>query len=140
MALREIRRNMLRSSLTMLGIVIGVGAVIALVTLGEGATRKVTSDISQLGVNLLTRHARARCARPGERARRRRSSLDDATRDRARGPSAISASRPRRRAALLAVYGNQNWNTSVHRHDQRLLRRCATSSIAARAARSRTPS
>jgi putative ABC transport system permease protein len=53
MALREIRRNTLRSVLTMLGIVIGVGAVIALVTIGEGATARVQADIAKLGDNLL---------------------------------------------------------------------------------------
>ncbi|HTK46896.1 MAG TPA: ABC transporter permease [Gemmatimonadaceae bacterium] len=47
MALREIRRNALRSFLTMLGVVIGVGAVIVLVTLGDGASAKVKSDIAQ---------------------------------------------------------------------------------------------
>jgi putative ABC transport system permease protein len=53
LAQREIRRNVLRSSLTVLGIVIGVAAVITMVTLGGGATAKVTSDISKLGSNLL---------------------------------------------------------------------------------------
>jgi putative ABC transport system permease protein len=53
MALKEIRRNALRSFLTMLGIVIGVCAVIALVNIGEGATAKVSQDISKLGDNLL---------------------------------------------------------------------------------------
>ena len=48
MALREIRRNGLRSLLTMLGVVIGVGAVIALVSVGRGATAKVTEDIAKL--------------------------------------------------------------------------------------------
>lgn len=54
MAMREIRRNSLRSMLTMLGVVIGVGSVIALVSLGRGATEQVTSNISKLGKNLLT--------------------------------------------------------------------------------------
>jgi putative ABC transport system permease protein len=53
LALREIRRNMLRAFLTTLGIVIGVGAVITLVTLGNGASASVTSSISSLGRNLL---------------------------------------------------------------------------------------
>src|SRR5690349_11637351 len=53
MALREIQRNTLRSTLTTLGIVIGVGAVIALVTLGQGATDRVTADISSMGVNMI---------------------------------------------------------------------------------------
>jgi putative ABC transport system permease protein len=58
LALRTIRRNVLRSFLTLLGIVIGVAAVIALVTLGQGTTDKVRADISKLGSNLLI-------ARPG---------------------------------------------------------------------------
>lgn len=53
MAVREILRNKLRSFLTMLGIVIGVSAVIALVNIGEGATAKVKADIGKLGDNLL---------------------------------------------------------------------------------------
>ena len=53
LALREIRRNLMRSSLTILGIVIGVAAVITMVTLGRGATAQVTSDIVKLGPNLL---------------------------------------------------------------------------------------
>jgi len=53
LALREIRRNVLRSALTVLGIVIGVAAVITMVTLGQGATAKVTADISSMGSNLM---------------------------------------------------------------------------------------
>ncbi len=53
LALLAIRRNPLRSSLTVLGIVIGVGAVITMVTIGAGATAKVSTDLSQLGTNLL---------------------------------------------------------------------------------------
>ena len=45
LALREIRRNVLRSSLTILGIVIGVAAVITMVTIGEGATAQVQADM-----------------------------------------------------------------------------------------------
>ena len=53
LALREIRNNLLRSSLTTLGIVIGVGAVILMVTLGAGATSRITDEFSSLGNNLL---------------------------------------------------------------------------------------
>ena len=53
LALREIRRNVLRSVLTILGVVIGVAAVIVMVTLGNGATRAVASQIESLGSNLL---------------------------------------------------------------------------------------
>lgn len=53
LALQAIRRNAMRSLLTVLGIVIGVGAVIAMVTIGNGATAKVTADLAKLGSNLL---------------------------------------------------------------------------------------
>ncbi|MDR2093836.1 MAG: ABC transporter permease [Azoarcus sp.] len=53
LSLREIRRNLLRSFLTVLGIVIGVAAVITMVTLGNGATRLVGEKISTLGTNML---------------------------------------------------------------------------------------
>ncbi len=53
LALREIRNNLMRAALTTLGIVIGVGAVIAMVTLGNGATASVTNTISSIGKNLL---------------------------------------------------------------------------------------
>ncbi|PWJ84011.1 putative ABC transport system permease protein [Pseudaminobacter salicylatoxidans] len=60
LALRSIRRNVLRSFLTLLGIVIGVAAVIAMITIGSGTTQKVKNDISKLGSNLLV----VRAARP----------------------------------------------------------------------------
>jgi putative ABC transport system permease protein len=53
LALRSVRRNALRSILTLLGIVIGVAAVIAMLTIGAGTTAKVKADISKLGSNLL---------------------------------------------------------------------------------------
>jgi putative ABC transport system permease protein len=60
LALRSIRRNLMRSFLTILGIVIGVSAVITMVTLGKGATQAVQTQISSLGTNLLM-------VRPGQR-------------------------------------------------------------------------
>lgn len=53
MALREIRRHKMRSALTTLGIVIGVAAVVALVTVGEASAAKVREDIALMGNNLL---------------------------------------------------------------------------------------
>ncbi len=53
LALLSVRRNALRSFLTLLGIVIGVAAVIAMLTIGNGTTEKVKNDIAQLGSNLL---------------------------------------------------------------------------------------
>jgi len=54
LAMREIRRNVLRSSLTALGIIIGVASVIVMVTLGNGATAQVTADIANMGSNMLS--------------------------------------------------------------------------------------
>ncbi len=53
LAITSVRRNVLRSFLTLLGIVIGVTAVIAMITIGSGTTEKVKSDIAKLGSNLL---------------------------------------------------------------------------------------
>ena len=59
LARQAIQRNALRSFLTILGIVIGVAAVIAMVTIGTGTTAKVTADLAKLGSNLLS-------VRPGQ--------------------------------------------------------------------------
>ncbi|HSC89260.1 MAG TPA: ABC transporter permease [Polyangiaceae bacterium] len=111
MALRELRRNVLRSVLTTLGIVIGVAAVVALVTLGEGATRKVTQDISNMGVNMLTLF-------PGAERRGPTSvtspplTLDDVRAIEREIPS-VAAVAPASSSTTLAINGNANWNTQV---------------------------
>ncbi len=53
-ALRSLNSNKLRTALTMLGIIIGVGAVIAVLAIGQGASTRITSSISAMGTNLLT--------------------------------------------------------------------------------------
>ena len=53
-AIKEIKRNLLRSFLTILGIVIGVASVIAMVMIGDGTTANVQQSISKLGTNMLT--------------------------------------------------------------------------------------
>jgi putative ABC transport system permease protein len=109
MALREVRRNKLRSALTTLGIVIGVAAVIALVTLGEGATARVTGEIAGMGVNMLT-------ITPGAQRRGPTSlsapplTLDDA-RAIERDIRAVAAVAPTLTRSVLTVYANKNWNT-----------------------------
>jgi putative ABC transport system permease protein len=111
MAFREIRRNTLRSALTMLGIVIGVAAVIALVTLGRGASEKVTAEISNMGVNMLT-------ITPGAQRRGPSSvtaaplTLDDA-RALSREVTSLAAVAPTSSRAVLSVFANKSWNTSV---------------------------
>src|SRR5947209_14785078 len=53
-SIRGLANNKLRSALTMLGIIIGVGVVILVVAIGEGATQRVTETVNSLGTNLLT--------------------------------------------------------------------------------------
>ena len=53
-ALRALKANMLRSSLTVLGIVIGVASVVALLSIGRGATQGITSQVEGMGTNLVT--------------------------------------------------------------------------------------
>jgi len=112
LALREIHRSVLRSSLTILGIVIGVAAVITMVTLGKGATAKVTSDIAKLGSNLLQ-------VRPGQGfgpgGRRSTADLFKAADAEAieREISGLAAVAPSASKGTQAIYGNQNWSTAV---------------------------
>ena len=111
MALREIRRNTLRSSLTTLGIVIGVAAVIALMTLGDGASRRVTSEISGMGVNMLSVTPGAHRRGPTQVSAQPLTLADaDAI---ARSISTVAAVAPSASSASLAVYANKNWNTLV---------------------------
>ena len=113
LALRAIRRNVLRSSLTILGIVIGVAAVITMVTLGDGATAQVTADISRLGSNMLQ-------VRPGQGFRGpggTRSTADMFEVDDAEAISreifGLEAVAPTASRSQQAIYGNKNWSTSV---------------------------
>ena len=116
LAVRAIRRNLLRSSLTVLGIVIGVAAVITMVTIGKGATARVTSDISQLGANLLI-------VRPGQRVGMQRTEapqfkLADAEAV-ARDVNTVTTVAPTASRALAVVAGNRSWLTSIYGIDNR---------------------
>jgi putative ABC transport system permease protein len=112
LALREIRRNLLRSSLTTLGIVIGVAAVIVMVTLGSGATAQVTSDIASLGSNVLTIAPGQRMG-PGGASGGARSfdakDVDALVRD----VPALAAVAPVSSQSLNAIVGNANWQTRI---------------------------
>jgi putative ABC transport system permease protein len=113
LAFREIRRNIMRSSLTILGIVIGVAAVITMVTLGRGATMKVTTDIGKLGTNLLQiRPGQHRHGPGGAYSRGDNFKVDDADAI-AREISGIAAVAPVSSLTSQAIYGNENWETSV---------------------------
>ena len=114
-ALEALRINKLRSFLTMLGIVIGVGAVIAMIALGRGAQESVKQRISSLGTTLLTvfpgqqRGGGGPVASATDRAPL---TLDDAAALEERGRS-ILAVQPEMSRNLQVQYENQNTNTNV---------------------------
>jgi putative ABC transport system permease protein len=117
LALREIRRNVLRSILTILGVVIGVAAVIVMVTLGNGATRAVSRQIESLGSNLLMIRMGQHMG-PGQSSSAPPFSLEDAA-ALARDIPAIRLLSPSASDALTAVAGNSNWATTVNGTDNR---------------------
>jgi len=121
MALREIRRNVLRSFLTILGIVIGVGAVITMVTIGGGATLEVRQQIAAMGSNLLIVSPGKRMGPPGRSSGA--SLFKEADADAIAGEiSDIAAVAPVSSRSLQVIYSNQNWSTSVIGTDNRYLR------------------
>jgi putative ABC transport system permease protein len=113
LALREIRRNVLRSSLTILGIVIGVAAVITMVTIGEGATAQVQADIQKLGTNLLQVFRGQGFGGPGgARSTAAPFTLED-VRAIEEEISGVRAVAPSANTMAQAIYGNENWSTQV---------------------------
>jgi putative ABC transport system permease protein len=113
LAQREIRRNVLRSALTILGIVIGVAAVITLVTLGRGATVQVTEQISSLGSNLLQVRPGQGFHGPGGASSSAVPFRNDDAEAIAREVSGVRAVAPVSSRATQAIYGNLNWATTV---------------------------
>jgi putative ABC transport system permease protein len=111
LALRELRRNIMRSFLTMLGIIIGVAAVIILVTLGSGATRSVTQQIASLGSNLLMVSPGKRMG-PGQSSGAAPFKLADAEAIERDVPN-LAAVAPVASRSTTAIYANENWNTGV---------------------------
>jgi len=112
LALRSVRRNMLRSFLTILGIVIGVSAVITMVTLGNGATQAIQTQISSLGTNLLM-------VRPGQRGFGGGggggvSQFTEADADAiAAEIGGVAAVAPQGTTSVTVVANGRNWATSV---------------------------
>jgi putative ABC transport system permease protein len=111
LSLRAIKRNVLRSFLTMLGIVIGVGAVITMVTIGGGATLQVKQQIASMGSNLLmiTPGKRLGPGQSSDAVPFKQADADAISRD----VSSIAAVAPVSSKSLQAVLGNQNWTTQV---------------------------
>jgi putative ABC transport system permease protein len=120
LALRELKRNVLRSFLTILGIVIGVGAVIILVTIGGGATLQVKEQIAAMGSNLLM-------VTPGKRLGPGQSAGNIPFKEAdgeaiLREVSSVAAVAPVASRSLQVIFGNQNWTTQVTGSDNAYFR------------------
>jgi putative ABC transport system permease protein len=110
LALRSIRRNLLRSFLTILGIVIGVAAVITMVTLGKGATQSVSDQISSMGSNLLLVRPGQRFGPGAEAAPNFKLADVEAIRNQITVAEAVA---PVVSKSVTAVYQARNWSTVV---------------------------
>ena len=111
LALREIRRNVMRSFLTILGIVIGVASVITMVTLGGGATVQVTQQIASLGSNLLMVTPGKRMG-PGQSSGGAAFKMSDVEAI-GRDIKSVAAVTPVSSRPAVAIVGSQNWSTTV---------------------------
>jgi len=112
LALRAIRRHLMRSFLTTLGIIIGVAAVVTMVTLGNGATASVKEQISALGSNMLTVRPGAGFGRGGGGGQPRPFDEADVEAVRAQVAGVLHVA-PQSTASVTAVYEAQNWSTTV---------------------------
>jgi len=113
-ALRALRRNKLRSALTMLGIIIGVAAVITMVSIGRGADAAVQQQIQSLGNNLLMVVPGATTANGVRSGWGMASTLTvaDAAVIRKECPAVAELTYVKRQIVQV-VYGNENWSTSA---------------------------
>ena len=115
MAINSLRVNMLRSALTSLGVIIGVSAVIIMLAVGSGASKKVTENMEAMGTNILTvRSASAKSGgvHMGMGTKPTLTSKDAlAIKKMARGILAISTMSSQ---TQQLTYGNQNWSTTVY--------------------------
>lgn len=115
MAINSLRVNMLRSALTSLGVIIGVSAVIIMLAVGTGASKKVTENMEAMGTNILTvRSASAKSGgvHMGIGTKPTLTSKDaEAIKKMARGILAISTMSSQ---TQQLTYGNQNWSTTVY--------------------------
>ena len=111
LALRAIRRNMMRSLLTILGIVIGIAAVITLVTLGNGATKSVSDQVASMGANQLMLIPGQRFGPGSEGAPSFKSADLDVIRNQITSTRGVA---PVVNKTATAVYQANNWSTVVY--------------------------
>ena len=117
-AMRALARNKARSILTMLGIVIGVGAVIAMVSLGQGAQEQVQQQIASMGTNMLIVSAGSQNTGGlrGGAGPTTTFTPEDVQAIQREAP-AVRAASPSVNASVTLVFGNQNWTTRAEGTD-----------------------
>lgn len=113
LALRSIRRHLLRSFLTILGIVIGVGAVVTMVTLGKATTAAVQQQISALGSNILQIRPGQGFGRGGGGPQPPNFDMEDVEAI-AQQVAGVTAVAPQASASATAIYEGANWSTSIN--------------------------
>jgi putative ABC transport system permease protein len=113
LALRSILRHKLRSVLTALGIIIGVAAVVTMVTLGRATTAAVQSSISSLGSNILQIRPGQGFGRGGGGSRPADFEQEDVDAIR-RQIAGVSAVAPQAQATSTAIYEGANWSTTIN--------------------------
>jgi len=111
-AIQALQANKMRSFLTMLGVIIGVGAVIVMMAIGQGTQNQVLSRINQLGANRLTVMAGAQGGPPGRTTSAGNpltlSDVEDISQ-----LSFVKAVAPTVRGSVVATQGNHTWNTGI---------------------------
>jgi len=113
-ALRALRRNKLRSSLTALGIIIGVAAVVAMVAVGNGAQASITKQVAALGENLLTVFAGSKSSGGVNSGLGSASTITLAdTEAIAREIADVVAVSPEDSTTAQAIANGRNWSTTV---------------------------
>ena len=113
-ALRALRRNKLRSTLTALGIIIGVASVVAMVAVGNGAQARITSQVSSLGQNLLSVFAGSKKSGGVNTGLGSASSITLADAEAiAREVPDVAAVSPEVSTTAQAIANGRNWSTSV---------------------------
>src|SRR5712664_2993330 len=114
LALKALRQNIMRTALTMLGIIIGVGAVICVIAIGEGAEASVERAITNIGANMIWIEAGG-VNRQGVRTGAygtKTLTLGDYEAIREHIPLVTNVT-PQSDTRVQLVYGNQNWNSPV---------------------------
>ncbi|GAG40489.1 unnamed protein product, partial [marine sediment metagenome] len=113
-SMASLHANKVRSLLTMLGIIIGVGAVIVMISLGQGAKKAVADRLEALGTNLIYIRSGAPHMRRVRMAAGTYQRLDERDLRRLRAETvAVDNIVPEIRGGKQVIYGNKNWNTTV---------------------------